>query len=113
MISSLPVMHMDPRLDYEPDLSLYPAPLYKTAARAGTLSTTGNKLTNFFTAGINVLTKHFLSFVNSYHSFHGHVWLSLATALTGLFSPRPNLFTLRSSSHLFLLCISLTDLLCI
>ncbi|KAJ8245285.1 hypothetical protein GJAV_G00269100 [Gymnothorax javanicus] len=42
----LPVVHFEPQRNYEPDESLYHAPLYKTSARAGTLSTTGHS-TNF------------------------------------------------------------------
>lgn len=38
----LPVVHFEPHQNYEPDPLLYHAPLYKTGARAGTLSTTGN-----------------------------------------------------------------------
>lgn len=38
----LPVIHFEPHQNYEPHPSLYHAPLYKTGARAGTLSTTGN-----------------------------------------------------------------------
>ncbi|GFO48627.1 dynein heavy chain 6, axonemal [Plakobranchus ocellatus] len=49
MYSPLPVLHMDPVMDYEPDHSLYSAPLYKTSARAGTLSTTGHS-TNYVVA---------------------------------------------------------------
>ena len=41
MNSTLPMMHMEPKMDYTPDESLYSAPLYKTSARAGVLSTTG------------------------------------------------------------------------
>ena len=41
MTSELPMMHMLPMMDYEPDEDVYQSPLYKTAARAGTLSTTG------------------------------------------------------------------------
>ncbi|XP_070598423.1 dynein axonemal heavy chain 6 isoform X2 [Erythrolamprus reginae] len=36
----LPVIHFEPHQNYEPHQSLYHAPLYKTGARAGTLSTT-------------------------------------------------------------------------
>ncbi|XP_036606051.1 dynein heavy chain 6, axonemal [Trichosurus vulpecula] len=42
----LPVVHFEPHQNYEPTPSLYHSPLYKTAARAGTLSTTGHS-TNF------------------------------------------------------------------
>ena len=41
MNSMLPMMHMEPMMDYEAPETDYRAPLYKTAARAGTLSTTG------------------------------------------------------------------------
>lgn len=41
MSCSLPVLHMEPVMDYETEESDYQAPLYKTAARAGVLSTTG------------------------------------------------------------------------
>lgn len=35
------MMHMEPRRNYTPDPTEYKSPLYKTAARAGVLSTTG------------------------------------------------------------------------
>lgn len=41
MSAELPVLHMEPEMDFKPDPNDYEAPLYKTAARAGTLSTTG------------------------------------------------------------------------
>lgn len=35
------MMHMEPRRNHTPDPTEYKSPLYKTAARAGVLSTTG------------------------------------------------------------------------
>ncbi len=41
MDTPLPMLHVEPQMDYEPDPQLYKSPLYKTSLRAGTLSTTG------------------------------------------------------------------------
>ncbi len=41
MIATLPMLHMEPRQNYVVNPTHYIAPLYKTAARAGVLSTTG------------------------------------------------------------------------
>ncbi|XP_077994098.1 dynein axonemal heavy chain 6-like [Glandiceps talaboti] len=45
----LPVMHMQPKMNFTPDKSDYISPLYKTGLRAGVLSTTGHS-TNFVVA---------------------------------------------------------------
>ena len=42
----LPVTHMEPKQNFTPDPNNYNAPLYKTGARAGVLSTTGNIFIN-------------------------------------------------------------------
>ncbi|CAI2733353.1 unnamed protein product [Schistosoma spindalis] len=44
MLAIMPIIHMKPEMDYVPDSNDYIAPLYKTAARAGVLSTTGKFL---------------------------------------------------------------------
>lgn len=41
MNSVVPMLHMDPKMDFTPPIEDYIAPLYKTSARAGVLSTTG------------------------------------------------------------------------
>ena len=45
MTSELPMVHMLPEMDFEPDEEDYISPMYKTSLRAGTLSTTGRTLT--------------------------------------------------------------------
>jgi dynein heavy chain len=49
MYATMPVLHFLPQKNYIPAPTLYAAPLYKTGARYGVLSTTGHS-TNFVTA---------------------------------------------------------------
>ncbi|KAA6377714.1 MAG: putative dynein heavy chain [Streblomastix strix] len=49
MYAVMPVLHFLPQKDYQPPPTMYAAPLYKTGARYGVLSTTGHS-TNFVTA---------------------------------------------------------------
>jgi hypothetical protein len=51
-IQPLPMMHMEPRRNYTPDPTEYKSPLYKTAARAGVLSTTGEYVIGINCAGL-------------------------------------------------------------
>ena len=62
MNSALPMLHMEPKMDYEQDPNLYKSPLYKTGLRAGTLSTTGK---NFVSNSplLTVVTTRILSLV--------------------------------------------------
>lgn len=46
MNERLPILHMEPKMDFTPPVEDYNCPLYKTGARAGVLSTTGHS-TNF------------------------------------------------------------------
>ncbi|XP_051785909.1 dynein axonemal heavy chain 6 [Erpetoichthys calabaricus] len=64
----LPVVHFEPRQNYVPQDSYYQAPLYKTGARAGTLSTTGHS-TNFV---VTVLLPS---------NQHSDYWISKGSAL--------------------------------
>ena len=52
MNSCLPVMHMEPKMDFEAGPEDYRAPLYKTATRAGVLSTTGMIFQHLSTTGM-------------------------------------------------------------
>ena len=51
MNATLPVFHFEPQQNYVPEPDLYHAPLYKTSARAGTLSTTGTAHTTKYALG--------------------------------------------------------------
>lgn len=53
MNAVLPVMHFEPQQNYVPEPDLYHAPLYKTSARAGTLSTTGTLTDTHLYAGLH------------------------------------------------------------
>ena len=47
MTAPLPMLHMEPKMDFVPPENDYITPLYKTSARAGTLSTTGEAKNTF------------------------------------------------------------------
>ncbi|XP_070782457.1 dynein axonemal heavy chain 6 [Enoplosus armatus] len=68
MNAVLPVVHFEPQQNYVPEPDLYHAPLYKTSARAGTLSTTGHS-TNFVVT-VMLPSKR-----------HSDYWISKASAL--------------------------------
>ncbi|XP_074520194.1 dynein axonemal heavy chain 6 [Halichoeres trimaculatus] len=68
MNTMLPVVHFEPQQNYVPEPDLYHCPLYKTSARAGTLSTTGHS-TNFVVT-VTLPSKR-----------HSDYWISKASAL--------------------------------
>ena len=43
MADVLPMMHMEPKMDFVPNELDYKSPLYKTSVRQGVLSTTGKR----------------------------------------------------------------------
>ena len=47
---AMPMLHMEPKMDFVPPKDDYMCPLYKTGARAGLLSTTGS--VDFYGRGI-------------------------------------------------------------
>ena len=58
----LPMLHMEPKRNYVPVPTDYISPLYRTAARAGTLSTTGKDLIllylNIYILNITILLSY-------------------------------------------------------
>ncbi|XP_075946793.1 dynein axonemal heavy chain 6 [Anarhichas minor] len=68
MNAMLPVVHFEPQQNYVPEPDLYHAPLYKTSARAGTLSTTGH-------------STHFVAAVMLPSNRPSDYWISRASAL--------------------------------
>ena len=56
----MPAIHFNPSENYESKPQDYNCPVYKTSARAGTLSTTGHS-TNFILAVVNIFS---ISMVN-------------------------------------------------
>ncbi len=67
MMAVLPMMHMEPVMDYEPEEGSYVSPLYKTSARAGTLSTTGEEAESHF-GQISIATKWLIGAIQVLHN---------------------------------------------
>lgn len=65
MNTMLPVVHFEPQQSYIPDPDLYHAPLYKTSARAGTLSTTGTCCT-ISPLLMSLIINYFVGFLSNF-----------------------------------------------